>query len=148
MGICGSCFGSGKVTCSGCGGRRHVSRYGADGVETTTCAVCYGSGRMRCNFCGGRGQIDNGIKNATVQTPEDVKQMARKTFQKLIDSCNSSVLPVLLASTCLGIQEAHQHNIGLPIKKARKVLETQDRGAFQMAFKDFVNVLEQGGWIK
>ena len=96
----------------------------------------------------GRGQIDSGVRPVPVQTPKDVKQMAREAFQNLIDSAEPSVLGVLLASTCVGIQEAHKHDIDLPIKKARRVLETQERGAFQAAFKDFVQALERGGWIK
>jgi len=72
MKTCGSCFGAGKVTCSACGGRGHVSRFGAGEVETTSCAVCYGSGRMRCDFCGGRGQIYSGVEPVSVRTPEEM----------------------------------------------------------------------------
>lgn len=72
MGICGSCLGTGKVTCSACGGRGYVSRFAADGVETTSCAVCGGRGHMRCDFCGGRGQIDSVVEPVSAQTPEEM----------------------------------------------------------------------------
>ena len=70
MGTCGSCFGAGTVICSACSGRGHVSRFGMDGVETTTCAVCGGRRRMRCDFCHGTGQVGTSGGAAGQTSPE------------------------------------------------------------------------------
>jgi hypothetical protein len=65
MSLCGSCFGSGKVTCSSCGGRRQHSRLTINGdLDISTCLVCGGSGKVPCRICGGRhdrpGRVNNG----------------------------------------------------------------------------------------
>ena len=64
MTMCGSCSGSGKVTCPGCGGKGNKTRMTMNGeVETLPCLVCGGSRRVRCNFCQGTGQIGTGPSN-------------------------------------------------------------------------------------
>lgn len=56
--MCGSCMGSGKVSCIGCGGRGSISRLTPNGeIDITSCIVCGGSRRSRCDFCGGSGTI-------------------------------------------------------------------------------------------
>ena len=72
MTTCGSCLGTGKVSCSGCGGSGRISRFtslGGGGVEINPCAVCSGSGRMRCDFCGGTGQVGSAGSEPVTQTP-------------------------------------------------------------------------------
>lgn len=68
MTTCGSCFGAGKVSCSGCGGRGSKSRLTVRGdLDVTSCFQCGGSGRMRCGFCGGTGKVGPDISE---QQPE------------------------------------------------------------------------------
>src|SRR5947207_5929267 len=58
MTMCGSCSGSGKVTCPGGGGKGNKTRITMNGdVETLPCLVCSGNKRVRCNICQGTGQI-------------------------------------------------------------------------------------------
>jgi hypothetical protein len=99
---------------------------------------------MRCDFCGGRGQIDSGVEPVYAQTPEEV----REGFQKILESAKDSpALAVLLAAYCLGCQEKSKYDLSLPTDEARRVMQTQG-GNFQAAFKDFVQALQRGGWIK
>lgn len=58
---CGRCFGSGKITCPSCGGRRQLSRLDLDNqVELFNCVVCNAQGKVRCDFCRGTGRIPSG----------------------------------------------------------------------------------------
>lgn len=79
---------------------------------------------------------------------EDEKQRVRGAFQKMIETGgeNSPTLPLTLAAVCLGAQEKSEINLGLPTKKARRVLKA-DESTFQGAVQDFVQALERGGWI-
>lgn len=55
---CGSCSGTGKVSCTSCGGRGYTSRLTINvELDMSPCAVCGGKGKIRCNFCGGSGEI-------------------------------------------------------------------------------------------
>lgn len=66
MTMCGSCSGSGKVTCVGCAGTGKKTRLTMTGeLETIPCLVCKGSGRVRCNFCNGTGQIGSNRPSAS-----------------------------------------------------------------------------------
>jgi hypothetical protein len=79
---------------------------------------------------------------------EDAKQEVRNALQQVFESAKDSpVLAVTLAACCLGCVEKYGHNLGLPTKKARKVMETEGR-AFQSAVKEFLHALERGGWIR
>ena len=79
---------------------------------------------------------------------DDEKQKIRDGFQQVYDSARGSpVLAVLMASYCVGAQERIKRDIGLPIKKARRVMQT-DGDAFQAAVKDFFGALKRGGWIR
>ena len=79
---------------------------------------------------------------------DDAKQEVREGFQKILESAKDSpVLAVILAAFCVGSQEKYKYDLGLPTDKARKVMQTQGDD-FQAAFKDFVQALERGGWIK
>jgi hypothetical protein len=79
---------------------------------------------------------------------DDPKQEVREELQKILESGKDSpALAVMLAAYCLGRQEKCKYDLGLPTKKARRVLQTQG-GGFQAAVKDFVQALERGGWIK
>lgn len=58
MGVCGSCWGSGRIRCSSCSGRGYISRLTSSGeMDTSPCAVCGGRREIRCSFCGGSGQV-------------------------------------------------------------------------------------------
>lgn len=84
-GMCGSCTGKGQITCSSCGGRRHVSRMTMKGeVEITPCAVCYGRGRIKCPFCGGSGYVDTlDLEKGDISGSE--KEAIRPELQKFVD---------------------------------------------------------------
>jgi hypothetical protein len=76
------------------------------------------------------------------------KQEVRMQLQGLLDSArNSPTLPVLMAGLCVGIQEKYNYNLGLPTKKALKVIQAHG-DAFQAAVNDFFQALERGGWIE
>lgn len=78
----------------------------------------------------------------------DPKQEVQKGFQYIIESAKDSpALAVLLASYCVGAQDKYRNDIYLPTQKARKVMQTQGAD-FQRAYKDFLQALERGGWIK
>ena len=78
---------------------------------------------------------------------EDEKQRVRDAFQRMIDTGRGSpTLPVTLAAVCVGAQEKSQYNLGLPTKKARRLLQA-DENTFPAACQDFVQALERGHWI-
>jgi hypothetical protein len=79
---------------------------------------------------------------------DDAKQEVREGFQKILESAKDSpVLAVILSAYCVGSQEKYKYDLGLPTDKAHRVMKTQGDD-FQAAFKDFVQALERGGWIK
>jgi hypothetical protein len=79
---------------------------------------------------------------------DDAKQKVREGFQKILDSARDSpALAVILAAYCVSSQGKSEYDLGLPTRKARRVMQTKG-DAFKAAFKDFVRALEQGGWIK
>lgn len=78
---------------------------------------------------------------------EGEKQRVREAFQNMLEkSKNSPTIGITLAAVCLGAQEKSQHNLGLPTKKARRVMQA-DESNFTGALNDFVQALERGGWI-
>jgi hypothetical protein len=79
---------------------------------------------------------------------EDEKQRVRDAFQNMIETGgkDSPTLPLTLAAVCVGAQEKSDFNLGLPTKKARRVLKA-DESTFQGAVQDFVQALERGCWI-
>jgi len=88
------------------------------------------------------------VGERTQSRADDVKQEVRKQLQNLLDSARDSpVLAVLMAACCVGIQEKYKYDLGLPTKKAHRVMQAQGN-AFQAAVKDFFQTLERGGWIK
>ena len=78
---------------------------------------------------------------------EGEKQRVREAFRRMIETNeNSPTIGVTLAAACLGVQQSSQYNLGLPTKKARRVLRA-DESNFTPALTDFVQALERGGWI-
>lgn len=78
---------------------------------------------------------------------EDEKQRVRDAFKNVIDNGKDSpTFPVVLAAVCVGAQEKSQYNLGLPTKKARRLMQA-DEQTFTAAYKDFVQALKHGGWI-
>ena len=77
---CGTCDGTGakpgtgKVTCTLCGGRGQVSQSGGFFNIARTCSNCAGTGQIikeRCPDCGGSGQHE-AVKNVSVNVPAGV----------------------------------------------------------------------------
>lgn len=67
MSTCGSCHGSGTVTCFSCGGRRFKHRLTASGdMDTSACVTCGGRGNVRCRICGGQGTLGAARVSPTV----------------------------------------------------------------------------------
>jgi hypothetical protein len=88
------------------------------------------------------------VGERTRSREDDVKQEVRKQLQRVLESARDSpVLAVLMAGSCVGIQEKYNYDFGLPTKKALRVMQTQG-DAFQAAVKDFFQALERGNWIK
>jgi len=78
---------------------------------------------------------------------EEEKQRVRDGLQNMIEtSKDSPTLPVMLAAVCVGAQEKSEFNLGLPTKKARRVLQANE-STFQGTVQNFVHALERGGWI-
>ena len=72
MAQCTYCFGSGKVTCRSCSGRKyHYRLTGSGDMDMTPCFTCGGSGRMRCNRCGGTGRIEDYVPDVTDVQSDD-----------------------------------------------------------------------------
>ena len=85
MTMCGSCSGSGQVTCPGCGGRGSITRMtGTADLEINSCVVCGGSRRVRCGFCAGGGQVS--AAGRTEQFPVATLARANKTNSLAIAS--------------------------------------------------------------
>lgn len=88
------------------------------------------------------------VGEKTRSRADDVKQEVREQLQQVLESSKDSpLLAVLMAACCVGIQEKYNYDLGLPTKKARRVMQTQG-DAFQAAVRDFFQALERGGWIK
>ncbi|MDJ0751690.1 MAG: toll/interleukin-1 receptor domain-containing protein [Woeseiaceae bacterium] len=78
---------------------------------------------------------------------EDERQRIRDGLQNMIDtSRDSPALAVMLAALCVGAQEQSEFNLGLPTKKARRVMQA-DQNTLPVAFENLVQALERGGWI-
>lgn len=78
---------------------------------------------------------------------EDEKQRIHEVLQNMINTNRDSpTLPITLAAVCIGAQEKSEFNLGLPTKKARKVMQA-DVSKFPAAVQNFVQALERGGWI-
>lgn len=154
MNTCGSCFGSGKVTCPSCGGRRNESRFGLHGVEVIPCAVCYGRGRVRCNFCGGRGEIFPTRIPGTAgrQGLDAERQKLRDTMQKMYNNTkNSGVTAALLSAILQAFEQTSNYSLrdlGLPIEKINRLSNAQNQTALNAAYDDLMSWLFQAGWIK
>lgn len=55
---CPRCHGTGKVTCSSCGGSGSHTRIDSKGNSyRSTCLSCFGSGKQTCSRCSGEGQL-------------------------------------------------------------------------------------------
>lgn len=91
--ICGSCWGTGKVTCSNCGGSGRVRENRSEttysnGTSTTTyytventCMSCGGSGKTTCSPCGGCGR-------------REFQQVLNTQWQRLLPTTTAPGLPV------------------------------------------------------
>lgn len=79
---------------------------------------------------------------------EAEKQRVRDALQTLLDNASkdSPTLPVVLAAACLGAQEGSKHDLGLPTKKARRLMQA-DANTFAAAWRDFAQALERGKWV-
>jgi len=84
---------------------------------------------------------------------DDMKQEVRDGFQNVLNSAREGttrdnlILIQLLAIYCMGVQEKYGVELGLPTKKAIKVMQSEG-DALQSAAKDFMRALEKGSWIK
>ncbi len=99
MATCGFCSGTGKVTCTGCGGRGSIIH--VKGISP--CIVCGGTGMMRCDPCGGTGQMDFPSRRTGGSDPNQVWQkikcpncgtMITRLAPGILGSFLSSLVPV------------------------------------------------------
>src|SRR5688572_10576532 len=83
MSRCRSCHGTGQVSCSSCGGRRHRARLTESGdMDMSACLVCGGRGHMRCNSCGGQGRASGTSSHEqSALSPEALGELQRQLAQ-------------------------------------------------------------------
>lgn len=96
---------------------------------------------------GGRTWTLRRVGDRTRSPVEEEKQRVRDALQNVIDKGKDNpTLPIMLAAVCVGAQEKSQYHLGLPTKKARRLMQANEE-TFPAAYQDFVQALERGGWI-
>jgi hypothetical protein len=128
-----------EVTAKALGQQQHDTiRIHATGLE---------KGAISGEDLGGRKWMLRRVGNRPRSPLEAEKQQVRDALQKMIDTGKDSpTLPTMLAAVCVGAQEKSQHNLGLPTKKARRLIQADER-TFPAACQDFVQALQSGHWI-
>lgn len=93
MSRCGSCHGSGNVTCFSCGGRRFKHRLTMSGdMETSACVTCGGRGTVRCSICAGQGTLgSSGVSPTAGGDPSD-----EGLDQQLLGTCTVGKFDIVL----------------------------------------------------
>lgn len=96
---------------------------------------------------GGRQWTLRRVGERATSSREVERQRVRDALQMLYDrNKETAVLPTLLAATCIGAQQASPYDLGLPTKKARRLMQA-DATSFADAWRDFAQALESGHWI-